>query len=100
MNPGFPRAAPTPKGGVTNQLLPPATKLREGNVFTPVCDSVHGRERSVQGGLYQGDPLPYGNVQALRILLECILVLSICFLRKLHEIETNWTQRGRFPSAP
>ena len=23
-------------------LLPPATKLRQGNVFTPVCDSVHG----------------------------------------------------------
>ena len=22
--------------------LPPAIKLREGNVFTPVCDSVHG----------------------------------------------------------
>ena len=31
-------------------LLPPATKLRQGNVFTPVCDSVHG------GALYQGDP--------------------------------------------
>ena len=23
-------------------LLPPATKLRQGNVFTPVCHSVHG----------------------------------------------------------
>ena len=23
--------------------LPPATKLQQGNVFTPVCDSVHGR---------------------------------------------------------
>ena len=40
-------------------LLQPATNLREGNVFTCVCDSVHkGR-----GGLYQGDssgqnPLP------------------------------------------
>ena len=25
-----------------NVLLPPATKLRQGNVFTPVCHSVHG----------------------------------------------------------
>ena len=30
----------------------PQTKLREGNVFTPVCDSVNrGRGVSVQGGL-------------------------------------------------
>ena len=25
-------------------FLPPATKLRQGNVFTPVCHSVHGGE--------------------------------------------------------
>ena len=59
--------------------LPPATKLRQGNVFTPVCDSVHrgggvsvpacttghmtrgvsvlGGGISVQGGFVQGDPL-------------------------------------------
>ena len=67
MNPGFPKVAPTPKGGVANQLLPPATKLREGNVFTPVCDSVHGRG-VCPGGLCQGDPPPYGNVRAVRIL--------------------------------
>ena len=135
-------------------LLPLATKLREGNVFTPVCDSVHrgslswgdlfpggvclegslnrwvlctggwylsrggslSRRVSVQGGLctegglcpgeslYRGRSLsrgslsrgglctgglwslsggslsgrpPYGNVRALRILLECILVLFV-----------------------
>ena len=43
----------------------PQTKLREGNVFTPVCDSVHRGslakgvsvwEDSVQGGLCQGNP--------------------------------------------
>ena len=43
--------------------LPPATKLRQGNVFTPVCDSVHGGssvqrglcpERSLSGGLCPG----------------------------------------------
>ena len=26
--------------GISN-LLPPATKLRQGNIFTPVCQSVH-----------------------------------------------------------
>ena len=36
-----------------SNFLPPATKLRQSNVFTPVCDSVHrGR------GLCQGDPPP------------------------------------------
>ena len=54
----------------------PQTKLREGNVFTSVCDSVHGRGVSVQGGLYQGDP-PYTKEWAVRILLECILVTSL-----------------------
>ena len=67
------------------------TKLREGNVFTPVCDSVHG------GGVYpsmhqrshnalarhsppgrhplgQIPPTRMVNERAVRILLECILV--------------------------
>ena len=36
-------------------FLPPATKLRQGNVFTPVCDSVQGGGIPVQGGsLYMG----------------------------------------------
>ena len=26
---------------IHRKLLPPATKLRQGNVFTSVCDSVH-----------------------------------------------------------
>ena len=116
------------------RFLPHATKLRQGNVFTFICDSVHRGEGlclgilcpkgvsvlclgvlcpkgvslqggslsrglcprgfSVQGslskgvlcpgvfcpgglcpggGLYQEDP-PYGNMRAVRILLECILV--------------------------
>ena len=42
--------------------LPPAMKLRQGNVFTPVCDSVN-RGVSVLGGLcpaglFQGDKPP------------------------------------------
>ena len=60
--------------------LPPATKWQEGDVFTPVCDSVQGV--SDQGGLCPGEegvsvretlPPLYGNVRAVRILLECIL---------------------------
>ena len=42
-------------------FLPPATKLREGNSFTPVCDSVH-RGVSVQGGVSaQGGSLSKGE---------------------------------------
>ena len=44
----------------------PQTKLREGNVFTPVCDSVHRVGVSVQGGLCPegfclGDLFPGGG---------------------------------------
>ena len=39
----------------------PQTKLREGNVFTPVCDSVHGGGgRGVGGGL----PLVWGGTDS------------------------------------
>ena len=38
--------------------------------------SLSRRGVSVQGDLCQGDPL-YGNMRAVRILLECILV-SLC----------------------
>ena len=38
-------------------FLPAATKLRQGNAFTSVCDSVRGVV-SVQGGFCQGDPPP------------------------------------------
>ena len=37
-------------------LLPSATKLRQGNVFTPVCDSVH------RGGLCPGRSLSRGSL--------------------------------------
>ena len=69
------------------------TKLRGGNVFTPVCDSVHGgclcpgvslsggslsKGVSVEGvsvdGVSVRETPPYGKEQAVRILLECILV--------------------------
>ena len=32
-------------------LLPPATKLRQGNVFTPVCHSVQGGSATPQGDI-------------------------------------------------
>ena len=38
-------------------FLPPAMKLRQGNVFTPVCDSVHRGDLCL-GGLCPGGSLP------------------------------------------
>ena len=112
----------------TIAFLPPATKLREGNVFTPVCHSIHRWGVSVRGvsvrgsglcsrgisvwglsvqrglcpreglspggalpgGSLSGRPPPYVNVRAVRILLECILVLhyfttysNFCFFLEL-----------------
>ena len=50
-------------------LLPPATKLGQGNIFRSVCqDSVGG---GGGGGCLLGDT---GNKRAVLILLECILV--------------------------
>ena len=38
----------------SNQLLPPATKLGQGNIFTGVCDSVNrGGSASVHAGIPQ-----------------------------------------------
>ena len=58
---------------IHRKLLPPATKLRQGNVFTSVCDSVHRGSLSrrglcpggvsVQGGqgsLSEGGLCPWG----------------------------------------
>ena len=75
--------------------LPPATKLRQGNVLTPVCDSVY-RGGSVQEGLcpggvsvsVQGETPPYGNVQVVRILPECIFVVFCFEFQKL--IYNKW----------
>ena len=66
-------------------LLPPATKLGQGNIFSSVC-----QEFCPRGGEYLGRCPPAGtpppphqilrdtiNERAVRILLECILVQSI-----------------------
>ena len=42
-------------------LLPPSTKLRQGNVFTPICDSVHTGV-SVQGGSMSRGVSIWGSV--------------------------------------
>ena len=69
-------------------------------VFTPACHSVHGgwggvsvwgvsvKGESLSGGdLCQGDP-PYDKEQAVRILLQCILV-AIAIEILIHSIEKN-----------
>ena len=70
----------------------PRTKLREGYVFTDVCDSVHrGVPGPVGGGLVTGGAWSRGGclvetppewllLRAVRILLECILVKFNCWL--------------------
>ena len=67
-------------------LLPPATKLRQGNVFTPVRHSlhrgvsVHGvsvRGVSVRGFIVRETPPLHSNEWAECILLECIFVIQV-----------------------
>ena len=74
-------------------LYSPQTKLREGNVFTGVCQSVHGgggvwclptippgsyppwNRTSLRRTASSGKVLPQQQKRAVRILLECFLVL-------------------------
>ena len=58
--------------------------LAQGNVFTSVCQSFCSQgEGSLSGCLPDRDPLdrypPYGKERTVRILLECIFVLTIVF---------------------
>ena len=50
----------SPRMGCINLVLPPATKLGQGYIFTGVCDSVHGGVVS-QHALQQGVPGPGGG---------------------------------------
>ena len=77
------------------KFLPPATKLRQGNFFTPGCHSVHRggvchthssgiRDRHPPGQTPPGQTHPLRSAcwdtvhkRAVHILLECILVYII-----------------------
>ena len=72
-------------------LLPAATKLGQGNVFTGVCHSVNGGGSAPGGCLVPGGMVPGGGawwrpprgrplLRAVRILLECIFVFKILFM--------------------
>ena len=88
------------------QFLPPATKFRQVNVFTPVCDSIHRGSLcpggSVEGVSPGGSALsregslsgrsPYGNVRAVHFLLECILVfLNVYYYENLLHLLHGYT---------
>ena len=69
---------------LTSIVIARKRSLRQGNVFTHVCDSVHKEGVSVQGVSVQGGSLCKGGLchetaeeRAVRILLECILVRII-----------------------
>ena len=73
-------------------------KLREGNIFTPVYDSVHGEGAlpDRDPSLWTETPPRYGKERAVCILLECILIWQF-FCRKLRENERNWSEEGTHP---
>ena len=78
-----------PETGAKTYYYRPQTTLWEGNVFTPVCDSVHwGGVVSVQGVSVMEIPHPPVMVEerVVSILLECILVYHY-FCGKLYENE-------------
>ena len=120
-NPGFPRrggggagAAPTPEFGAKSIITARKRNLEQGNIFAPVCHSVH-RGLSVPGGCLPapgggGVSAPGGSLvpggclvqtplpgrlllRVVRILLECILVWQD-YCGKPHENERQWTERG------
>ena len=72
-------------GGRVQIFYRPQTNLQEGNVFTPVCDSVDRGGGLCPGGFFLGggsarggqqtpSPKTTGYGQEAGILLECILV--------------------------
>ena len=64
----------------TKTCYRPQTKLWEGNVFTPVCQSFCSQRGDLpdKDPPLDRDPTPfYGKEQAVRILLECIHVWTI-----------------------
>ena len=80
---------------IEKRLLPPANEICEGYVFTPVCQSFCSQEGCVRQCMLGYTPLQEqtppradtpsvqymlgdtGNKRAVRILLECILVICL-----------------------
>ena len=60
-------------------LLPPATKLRQGNVFTPVRHSVHRGHACHAHPPCHACPRHAVNEWVVHVLLECILVFNATF---------------------
>ena len=109
-NPGFSSGggagAPTPKLGVLTYYYRPHRSCGQGNIFTPVCHSVHreglpqcmlgyhppgvGTPPQEQAPPRADTPRHTVNERPVRILLQCILILQY-FCWKLHEDERIWT---------
>ena len=72
----------------------PKRSFGQGNVFTGVCDSVHGGGSPIfrGGGLHRNTV----NVRPVRILLECILVIFFISKQKRHPYEKSWTRHWYF----
>ena len=68
------------------KLLPAATKLGQGNIFTSVCHSVHsGGGSDFFGGAVSQPPPDIVNARPVRILLECLLVV-LAFSSEVFEL--------------
>ena len=86
------------KNGLYTHFYRPQTKLPEDNVSTPVCDSVDGGGRvyTPKADTPPGrhPPPRWALKWAVRILLECIVVLSvipICPIEKNRNLVINRT---------
>ena len=77
------------------KYLPPATKLGQGYIFTDVCHSVN---RGVPGpvGWLVENPLPPRQLllRAVRILLECILVVQLVMQASISYAQSKHTHQN------
>ena len=79
-------------------LLPPATKLGQGYIFTGVCDSACSGGCLLRGGAWWRPPAGRLLLWAVRILLECILVFMKFLLQNqglAHPSKKSWIQLSK-----